>query len=182
MAGSRPAASSAPRTFARRVRRSSAVSGKPVPGAVPLVGVLRHEAEHPRLLAGDQDRRAAWADRAWQQLDVLGAVVSALEAHSLAAEERREDLEPLLEAADAVVERVAEGVELGLVPSAAEAEDQATIAHLVELDRHLRGERRVAEREREHERADLDARRHRRDGGQDGPRLVDAGRLAVHRE
>ena len=34
-----------------------------VPRAVPLVGVLRHEAEHPRLLAGDQDRRAAGADR-----------------------------------------------------------------------------------------------------------------------
>ena len=86
---------------------------------------------------------------------------------------------PSSKRADAVVERVAEGVELGLVPSAAEAEDQPTVAHLVELGRHLGGERRVAEREREHERPDLDARRHRRDGGQHGPALVDAGRRPV---
>ena len=169
LAGSRPASSSAPRTFARRVRRSSAASGKPyhAPFHWSAYFATRPSIRGclPAIRIGGPPSRIGRG----RQLGVLGAVVSALEAHPLTAEEGRQDLETLLEAPDAMVERVAEGVELGLVPSAAEAEDQPPIAHLVELGRHLGGERRVAEREREHERPDLDARRHRRDRGEHGP-------------
>ena len=174
VAGSRPASSSAWRRSARRVRRTSASSGTPYHALFHRVGVPGHQAEHARLLARDQDRWATGADRPRQQLEVLRAVVSALEAHALTTQERHEDLASLLETSDAVVERVSEGVELGLVPAAADAQDQPPAADLVELRRHLRGQRRVAEGKGQHEWPELDARGDRGDGREDGPRLVDA--------
>ena len=58
-------------------------------------------------------------------------------------------------------------------------EDQPSATDLVELGGHLGGERRVAERQRQHQRPDLDPRGHRRDRGEQRPRLVDAGRLVA---
>ena len=141
--------------------------------------MLGDQAEHARLLAGDEDRRPSGTDRLRKQLHVLRAMPAALEAHRLAAQQRRDDLHPLVEAAHAVVERVAEGVELRLVPAAAEAQDQPPSADLVQLGGHLRHERGVPERERQHERADLDPRGDRGNGGEHGPRLVDAERALV---
>ena len=69
---------------------------------------------------------------------------------------RTDDLERLLEPADAVVERVAERRVLGLVPAAAEAEDQPAAGDFVGGRRHLREQARRPEAGREHERPDLD--------------------------
>ena len=68
----------------------------------------------------------------------------------------RHDLHALVEAADPVIERIAERVELRLMPAAAQAEDQPATADLVELRGHLGHERRVAEWQGQDERADLD--------------------------
>ena len=76
---------------------------------------------------------------------VVDVVEPPVERHPLAADERRDDLERLLEPPDAVVERVAEGRVLGLVPARAEAEDQAAVRDLVDRRRHLRGQRRRPE-------------------------------------
>jgi hypothetical protein len=92
--------------------------------------------------------------------------------HPLATEQREENLERFLETADAVVEGVAECVELRLVPPAADPQDEPATAHLVERRRHLRQQGRIAERHREHERPDLDPLRDRGDGGEHGPALV----------
>ena len=56
-----------------------------------------------------------------------------------------DDLDRLLEAADAVVEGVAEGVVLRFVPAGAEAEDEAAAADLVDRLGHLGHQARVAE-------------------------------------
>ena len=88
----------------------------------------------------------------------------------------------LLEAADAVVEGVAEGAVLRLVPAGAEAQDQPAAADLVDRVGHLRQQRRVAEAGADDERADLDPLG---DGGQRGqqrPALPRAPRLRLARD
>ena len=99
---------------------------------------------------------------------------ASLEADTSVAKQRDDDLERLLEATHAVVEREIERLELGLVPAAAEPEHQPSAADLVELGGHLGGERWVAERDGEHERTDLHPAGQRRHRRQDGPGLVDA--------
>ncbi len=150
------------------------------PGGVPLVGMLHHEVEHAGLLAGDEDRRAA-RDGSVRGSSSLSTArwYRPSKVTRPSTQERDEDLQRLVEARDAVVEREAEGVELRLVPATTHTEDEASVADLVELGRHLRRQRRVAEGERQHERADLDPRRDRGKGREHGPALVDALRLAV---
>ena len=153
---SRPSASHAAEQPARRDRR--------VPAPPPVVRTRPRSSGRawratsrsirgplPAIRIGG----AAGPPWAGQQLRVC-AVPAPLEADPALAEQREDDLERLLESADAVVEREVEVAELRLVPAAAEAEHQPTAADLVELGGHLRGERRVAERDREHERTDLD--------------------------
>ncbi len=149
-----------------------------IPGGIPLVGVARDQLHHARLLAGDQDRRPV---RAWATRDQLrvGAVPLALEADLPRPKQRHQHLQRLVEAADPVVERVVEGVELRLVPAAANAQHQPAVADLVQRHGHLGQQGGIAERQREHQRADLDAPRHAGHRGQDRPALVDAGRLLV---
>ena len=87
--------------------------------------------------------------------------------------ERQDDLEDLLEPADAVVERVAEGRVLGLVPARPEAEDQAAVRDLVDRRRHLRGQRGRPEARPQDDRAQLGALGRTGDGGEQVQRLVD---------
>ena len=122
------------------------------------------------------------ARTAWRQLGVR-PVPLPFEADTSLAKEREDDPEGFLEATDAVIEREVERLELRFVPATAEPEHQPSAADLVELGGHLGGERRIAERDREHQWTDLHPAgecRHRR---QDGPGLVDAfGRATLAEE
>ena len=65
-----------------------------------------------------------------QELAVAGLVEAPVEVDGALAQERPDDRERLLEAVDAVVEREAEGPELGLVPAGAQAEHEAAAADI----------------------------------------------------
>ena len=70
-----------------------------------------------------------------------------------------------------MIEGVAEGIVLRLVPATAEPEDEAPVADLIQRVRHLGEQGRVAERRAGDERADLDLRGDRRDRAQEGEDL-----------
>src|SRR5205823_13456932 len=105
----------------------------------------------------DQDRRTAGAWAAREDLAARRGMVRALVGHFVLPHQRGDDVESLLEARDAMIERQAEGDELGLVPAGAEPQREAAAADLVERGRHLRQERGIAEGGAGDERADLGA-------------------------
>ena len=82
------------------------------------------DAQHPRPVRADHQRRARRARAARQQLAVARLVEAPVEVDGAVLQQRPDDRERLLEPVDAVVEREAEGAELGLVPAGAEAEDR----------------------------------------------------------
>ena len=88
---------------------------------------------------------------------VSGALVRPLEVDGPGTQQRRDDRHRFLEAAGAVVKRVAVGGELRFVPAGAEGEDQAAAADLVEGVGDLGEERGVAEGRAEHDRAKFHA-------------------------
>jgi hypothetical protein len=68
-----------------------------------------------------------------------------------------EDLQGFFEAVHAMIEGQPERLKLRLVPSRADPQDQAPVAHLVGGRRHFRQDRRMAEGIAQHQRADLHA-------------------------
>ena len=146
------------------------------PGRVPQVGVLHGQAQHSRPAPGDQDGRTRHAQPAREEHGVIGLVVAPVEVGSPLAEQRQDDVERLLEPTDPVVERDPERVELRLVPSGAEAQDEAPSADLVDGRRHLGQDRGIAERDCQDDGPDLHARCVGGEGREHRPALVDAGR------
>src|SRR5690606_13541196 len=120
-----------------------------------------------------QDRNAAgWAR---QDLAVRRGVVLTLEINLSFTNERNDDLASFLEAADAMVKRDAEGSEFRLVPASAETERDPSAADFIERCRQLRGDRGVAERGAEDQRAKLDSAGSLGQRGPDDRCLPDAG-------
>ena len=120
-----------------------------------------------RTVAADHQRHVPRGSR--QEHRVLDAVVLALERDALTRDEPAHDLERLLEAPDAPVERNAERAELRLVPAGAQAEDEPAAGDLVDRRRHARDQAGRVERGRRHQRAELHALRRRRDCCKHGP-------------
>ena len=149
----------------------------PEPGEVPGVGVAGGQLQHPGLLGGHEDRQVGSRRRA--QDDVADRHPLAVEVGPALADERRDDRERLLEPPDAVVERVAERVEFGLVPAAPDTQDEPSAADVIERGRHLGQQRGVAEGRAHDDRPELHPAGGLGDGRQDRPALVDPGRLAV---
>ena len=157
----------------RRVERLEAPAqtlvGRAVPGRVPRVRVASRQPQHPRAERRHQDgdvaRRRGFEHR------VARREVPAVERHRLAAQQRDDDPERLLEPVDAVVLREPERVVLRVVPPGPEAEDQPTAAHLVGGRGHLGDERRAPEARAQDERADLDAFGRGCERAHDRPRL-----------
>ena len=143
-----------------------------------MVGVAGREPEHPLALRGDEDRQVRAAGRR-EQDRVVDARPIAARRDPFAVDERRDDPDGLLEPADPMVERVAERVVFGLVPAAAQAEDQPASGNLIGGRGHLGQEARIPEGRREHERPELDPLGDRRNGGQERPGLVDPDLVAV---
>ena len=133
-----------------------------VPG-VPRVGVGHRGPQHPRPDRADHQRRAGRPRAARQQLAVARLVPAAVEVDGALAQERPDDRERLLEPVDPVVEREAEGAELGLVPAGAEAEHEPAAAELVDRGGLLGEQRRVVEVRAGDERPELDPRGRRGD-------------------
>ena len=107
---------------------------------------------------------------------------AAVEVGPAVADQVADDRQRLLESADLVVGRVAEGLVLRVVPATPDAEDEPAAADVVERRGHLGQQGRVAERRAHDDRPELDALRRLGDGRQDRPALVDAGRLAIEPE
>jgi hypothetical protein len=68
----------------------------------------------------------------------LGRVIVPVEIYLSLAQEQLNDLERFPETCGAVIEWIAEGVVLRLMPTCARTEDEAPIADLVEAVSHLR--------------------------------------------
>src|SRR5206468_11061431 len=83
--------------------------------------------------------------------------------------EAADDLQRLLEARHAPIERQPERAELDLVPARAEADAQAAAADLVDRGGGAREQRRLMERGARDERPELDPRRHRGQAGERRP-------------
>jgi len=71
------------------------------------------------------------------------------------AEQRHQDLQGFFQAVHPVIEGHPERPVLRFVPASADTQDQPPLAHLVGGRRHLRQDRRIAERVAHHQRADL---------------------------
>jgi len=99
------------------------------------------------------------------------------------AQQGDDDLQGLLEPGDTMVERDAECLELRLVPSGADAQDQAPAADLVDGGGHLGQHGGIAEGDGHHQGSQLDTPGVRRQRGEHGPGLVDPrGRLGGESE
>ena len=119
----------------RRVRRLKlgGHSGRAgVPNRVVSIGVLRHQAEHPRLGAADPDWRAVrpWAART--KLALPGLIVLPGEVDGAFAKERNDDLQGFGEAAGQMIEWIAVSVVLRLVPPRSETEDEPSPTYVVD--------------------------------------------------
>ena len=96
-----------------------------MPDRVPGIGVAGDDAQHAAASRADQDGRPGGrgprgrltASRAWK---------NSLEVDVFATQQRLDDRHRLLEAADPVIEGIAERVVLRLVPPSAETEDDPT--------------------------------------------------------
>src|SRR5450759_4935947 len=137
---------------------------------IPRVHVRDRDREHPRPRRADHERRAA-RPRPWRQLAVTGREVGAREIDRPVAEERPHDREGLLETADPVVEREAEGAELRLVPTGAEAQYESAATDLVDRGGLLGQHCRVVERRGGDQWTQQHARRDRGEAGENRPCL-----------
>ena len=162
------------------MRSASSVSTPSVaaPGidaeGVPLVGVASRDPEHPRAMRRDEDRDPRLLDRARLETRIVELVEAALEGRPLLRHQQADDLDRLLEPVDPLrgrrqVDAVA--AVLVLVPAGPDPEDQPPAADVVDGDRLLQQDRRMAERVARHEDAQADARRPRGDRRQQRPRL-----------
>ena len=159
------------RPTSRQASSTSARSGATPDAALPVSSYQpfhasacgHRRAEHPRALRSDHQRRSGRSRPARQQLAVAGLVPAPVEVDRPVAQEAADDRERLLEAIDAVVERVAVGAELGLVPARPEAQHEAAAAQLVDRRGLLGEQRRVVEVRAGDERPELDPRRRGRD-------------------
>ena len=129
------------------------------------------EAQHPGPLGSDQNRRPLRARSAWCDLAVSSRVETPLEVHVPLSEQGGDDLQCFLQPPHPPVERIAECTILRLVPARADAQHEAACAHLIQSDRHLREQGRVAEAVAGHEGAQLNAPRRLRESGEHRPGL-----------
>src|SRR5690242_17509565 len=150
-----------------------------VPDGVEAVGVAGGQLEHARAARADPDGDAAGGGAARAQGGVGDGVILAVKVYVSLADEWDDDLEGLVEAGGEVVEGVAEGGELGLVPAGAEAENEAAAADLVNGVGDLGGEGGWAEGGAGDEGAELDAGGDGGEGADDGEHLPGAGLGAV---
>ncbi len=142
--------------------------------AVPMVGELGGEAQHPRAGRPDHDRQAvrSWTARLEPRRSGLDGLAG--ERRSPGPQHVGDDPQRLLEPPESIVERQPIARELRLVPPGAEAEDEPPATHLVERLGHLREQRRVPERHRQHVRRERHASRDRRQRGEQRPRVPGA--------
>lgn len=120
-------------------------------------------------LAADQQRRSCLARAAREVLAVPRLVVLPFEIDVTVTKQWLDDLHGLVEAGYAMIERQPERLVLRLVPSCADAQDQAPAADFVGGRRHLRQDRRIAEGIAQHQHADLHAPGRLSERGQHGP-------------
>ena len=180
-AGSRPAAVAAASTSARR--RATPAGALPVSAYQAfhacMYGVVTSSIrgpDDPMRISGPPGRA-----RPRQQLRLAGREELALEVDVPVAQQRAHDRERLLEAADPVVERHAQGAELHVVPAGTETQDEPAAGDLVDRGRLLGEHERRVERGRRDERAEGDALRGLGEAGERRPRLPRAARLAGRR-
>ena len=91
-----------------------------MPDGVPGVGVARDQMQHPWLARANEDAWASWCGSTWTQRAVARCVILPREVHLPLTQQRRGDLERLFEARSAMIEGIAEGVVLRLVPARAD--------------------------------------------------------------
>jgi hypothetical protein len=102
----------------------------------PRLGVARDETKKSWAVPCDEHGNPSLGRR--EEHGFGGPVVAAFQGDRLATEERSDDLQILLEAADTVVSWESECLVLRVVPTSAQAEDEAAAADLVSGHGHLR--------------------------------------------
>src|SRR6185437_11716343 len=104
------------------------------------------QTQHTRAGRGDQNGWSGRPRTPRHNLAIYGVVILALEADLALAEQRHHDLQHFLETVDAVVEGDTERIELRLVPTRPQAQDQPPPAYFIQGDRHLGKHGRIAQR------------------------------------
>ncbi len=127
------------------IRQLSGVVVEIAEPGVPRRNVGKSDRQHPGSVRPDHQRRPSHPTRAGEQHASIDAVELAVVAHLLTREESADDVEALLEAGNPPVERDAEGVELGPVPSGADPDHEPALADLVDGGGHLGEHRRFVE-------------------------------------
>jgi len=139
------------------------------------VGVSRDELQEDALSgAADHDRRMRLLHRGGEAHRVRHGVVLAVQRRLRLRQHAADDPERLVERSEPArhgLEVDAEAPVLELEPAGADAEVEASAAHVIERRRHLRGEARMAVRVTGHHRADAGAARRLGEGGDRRPRL-----------
>src|SRR5205823_9615866 len=142
---------------------------------VPDVGMSSDQWQDDlRTHPADQDRWMRALHRLRVTRCVLQVVVLARERRLVLGEERLHHLHRLDQTAGSLalaVERDAVRGVLGLEPGGAQAQDQASVAHLIDGRRHLGEHRRVSVGVAGHQHANLHLFRLRREGGEERPAL-----------
>ena len=116
-------------------------------GHVPLVGVAGDDPQHLGFRAADDDRRMRTLDRFGFAEGVLQRVEPTIETHRLLGPQPADHRQCLVKHRDTCSgagEFDAVPAVLGLVPSGADPEIEASAGDVVDGDRHLRQDRRVA--------------------------------------
>src|SRR5262245_40220720 len=97
---------------------------------VPEVGMACRQFDHPRAGSADHDRRSLRPRSTGPQLTVARRVEGPREIDAAVTEQRSNDLHSLCEPARPMVEGEPERVELWLVPTRTDAQDEPAVTDL----------------------------------------------------
>ena len=120
--------------------------GQGAQAAVPVIGQLGGQAEHPRPIRADHHRQPFRARATRLEPGRTCPDRPTVVRRRPPAQHLGDDPEPVLEPPELIVERDAVAPELRLVPAGTEAQDHATAADLIERLGHLGQHCRVPER------------------------------------
>src|SRR5262245_26528574 len=150
----------------------------PDPNGVPRVAVNDGAAERGIAAAADPDRRARVALRAWCRAHLAEGRERAFVRGDIVRPRWRDCRQVVIGHGAALREREGERLELLPRPADADAQDEPSTAQAIDIRRHACGQQRMAVRDDDHGRAELDAPGAAGEPGERGERIVEWRRVA----
>src|SRR5438094_7997271 len=150
--------------FTQRSDAIGPVSRLSIPG-IPCADMRNSDLEHPLARRPDQQRRSA-RTRPWDELTVAGGIELPGKVDAAVMEQRSNDGEGFRESRYPTIKRKTKGPILRLVPSGAEAKDEAATTDLIHRRGQLREHGGIVEARACHQRPDRDSARNSGNPGQ----------------